>query len=87
MTKLITSNFETHNAKQFVESLDETANSIYYVTLGKHLAWPAESTPPTPGASIEDSYYQIIYDDLELGLSKLKNRKLKSLIPSKMIIN
>ena len=62
MTKLITSNFETHNAKQFVESLDETANSIYYVTLGKHLAWPAESTPPTPGASTEDSFYQIYRD-------------------------
>ena len=62
MTKLITSNFETHNAKQFVESLDETANSIYYVTLGKHTAFSDDNTPPNPGASIEDSYYQIYRD-------------------------
>lgn len=36
---------------------------------------------------LEDSYYQIIYDDLELGLAKLKNNKLKSLIPSKLMRN
>ncbi len=36
MGKLVTTNFNTHNAKQFVESINETANSIYYVTLGNH---------------------------------------------------
>ncbi len=34
-----------------------------------------------------DWYYQIIYDDLEMGIAKLKNWKLKSLIPSKLIRN
>ncbi len=36
---------------------------------------------------LDDDYYQIIYDDLELWLAKLKNKKLKSLIPSKLIRN
>ncbi len=62
MTKLITTNFQTHNAKQFVESLDETANSIYYVALGKHTPFPADNTPPEPGASGEDTFYQIYRD-------------------------
>lgn len=62
MTKLITTNFQTHNAKQFVESLDETANSIYYVSLGKHTPFPADNTPPEPGASGEDTFYQIYRD-------------------------
>ena len=62
MTKLITTNFQTHNAKQFVESLDETANSIYYVSVGKHTPFPSDGTPPDPGASGEDAYYQIYRD-------------------------
>ena len=62
MTKLVTSNFETHNAKQFVESLDETANSIYYVTLGKHTAFDDDNTPPQPGATEDAKYYQIYRD-------------------------
>jgi len=62
MTKLITTNFQTHNAKQFVESLDETANSIYYVTLGKHVAFTDDNDPPDPGASLEDNFYQIYRD-------------------------
>ena len=62
MTKLITTNFQTHNAKQFVESLDETANSIYYVTVGKHTPFPSDNTPPEPGASGEDTHYQIYRD-------------------------
>jgi 16S rRNA (cytosine1407-C5)-methyltransferase len=36
---------------------------------------------------IKDWYYQIIHNDIELWMAKFKNEKLKSLIPSKMIIN
>ena len=36
---------------------------------------------------LEDWYYQIIYDDLEMWIAKIKNKKLKSLIPSKLIRN
>ena len=62
MGKLVTSEFKTHNAKQFVESLDETANSLYYVTLGKHTAFADDNSPPVPGSSNEDKFYQQFRD-------------------------
>jgi hypothetical protein len=58
MGKLVKSNLNTHNAKQFVESLDESANSLYYVYLGKHTPFPIDGTPPTTNNSDEDSFYQ-----------------------------
>ncbi len=36
---------------------------------------------------LPDWYYQIIYDNLEIWLVKLKNEKLKSLIPTKLMRN
>ena len=39
------------------------------------------------GKNLNNDYYQIIYDDLELGLAKFKNWKLKSLIPTKLMRN
>jgi len=35
-TNLVTNYFNLHNAKQFRESISETANSIYYVFAGRH---------------------------------------------------
>jgi hypothetical protein len=36
---LVTNNFKTHNVNQFIESVDESANTIYYVTAGNHLPY------------------------------------------------
>lgn len=62
MGKLVTSNFSSHNAKQFVESFDEAANSIYYVFMGKHTPFTetgfSDLAPPTQNNSPESSYYQ-----------------------------
>jgi hypothetical protein len=62
MGKLVTTNFNSHNAKQFVESLNETANSLYYVFLGKHTPFTetgfSDDTPPTQNNSPENSFYQ-----------------------------
>ena len=58
MGKLVKSNLNTHNAKQFVESLDESANSLYYVYLGKHTPFSDDNNPPTANNSEEDSFYQ-----------------------------
>lgn len=58
MGKLVKSELNTHNAKQFVESINETANSIYYVYIGKHTAFSDDNTPPTANNSNESSYYQ-----------------------------
>ena len=57
MGKLVKSNLNTHNAKQFVESFDESANSIYYVYLGKHTAFTDDNNPPTANNSEESSFY------------------------------
>ena len=58
MGKLVKSELNTHNAKQFVESINETANSLYYVYLGKHTPFPSDGSPPTANNSNESSYYQ-----------------------------
>ena len=57
MGKLVKTNLNTHNAKQFVESLDESANSLYYVYLGKHTPFTDDNTPPTANTSEESSFY------------------------------
>ena len=62
MGKLVKTNLNTHNAKQFVESLSESANSLYYVYLGKHSPFTetgfSDDTPPTANNSEESSFYQ-----------------------------
>ena len=62
MTKKITKNFAVHNARQFVESIDEQSNSIYYVFGGRHITWPNESVPPAISDSLEDTHFQIHRD-------------------------
>ena len=57
MGKLVKSNLNTHNAKQFVESLTESANSIYYVYLGRHTSFDDDNSPPTANNSEESSFY------------------------------
>jgi hypothetical protein len=68
--KKITKQFKTHNAKQFVESISEQANSLYYVFAGRHVEWTENGSndisPPTPSDSEEDTYYQI-YRDMVFG--------------------
>ena len=66
MTKKITKNFAVHNARQFVESIDEQSNSLYYVFGGRHITWPDETNPPEITDSLEDTYYQL-YRDMMFG--------------------
>lgn len=51
--KLTAGNFKLHICRQFVESLTEAANTIYYVFIGKSTAWPDEEVPPTPYDNVE----------------------------------
>jgi len=54
MTTLVTKKFKQHLADQFIESLTEPANNVYYVVASKHTQYANNSdTPvPTPGDSI-----------------------------------
>ena len=65
MGTLIKKEFKTHNAKQFIESLDETSNSIYYVFTGKPQTYTEDSTP-TPTDSIANAQYQV-WDEMISG--------------------
>ena len=58
MGTLIKNEFKTHSARQFVESLEETSNSVYYIFMGKPQGY-TESTTPTPTNSITNSQYQV----------------------------
>lgn len=42
--QLITNYFRLHNVKQFRESVNETANSVYYVFAGYHVPYPSSDS-------------------------------------------
>lgn len=64
--KLITNKFRTHSAKQFVESLTEPQNTIYYLGAHRNTPFPSDSLPPTPINSVSAAHYDM-YDELIFG--------------------
>lgn len=64
--KLITQNFKTHAARQFVESFDESANTIYYVTGHKSTPFTNDAAPPIPENTQNYTHYEL-YDDMLFG--------------------
>jgi len=75
MPAIITNKFRRHNAQQFVESFSETANTVYYMGLGRPQAYATstrgdsrtenegtDTSPLTPVDSIKDEFYY--FDDL-----------------------
>jgi hypothetical protein len=48
MASIVTSKFRVHNAEQFVEAFDETANTSMYLTIGKNTPFANDNEPPTP---------------------------------------
>lgn len=62
--KLITSYFRLHNVKQFIESINEPANTIYYVFGGKPTQYSlGDNTIDAPNGSIE-SLNTNVYDEM-----------------------
>lgn len=64
--KLITNNFKTHAAKQFVESFNETSNTIYYVGAHRSIQFTNDNDPPAPNTNISATHYTL-YDELLFG--------------------
>jgi hypothetical protein len=73
MPAIITNKFRRHNAQQFVESFSETANTVYYMGLGRPQAFSTSTrgdsrtdnegtSPLTPVDSIQEEFYS--FDDL-----------------------
>lgn len=56
----ITKAFHVSSARQFTESFSEPANSMYYLTIGKHLPFANDSAPPKDqesGGSLQLGYH------------------------------
>ena len=53
-------------AKQFVESLSEPQNTLYYIGAHRSLRYPNDLSPPEPDTSISGTYYEL-YRDLIFG--------------------
>ena len=64
--KLITNNFRLFSADQFVESLTEAANNIYYVFVAKHTPFEEDNNPPIPQDDERTTLFRI-YKDLLYG--------------------
>ena len=75
MPAIITNKFRRHNAQQFVESFSESANTVYYMGLGRPQPYATstrgdsrtenegtDTSPLTPVDSIKDEFYY--FDDL-----------------------
>lgn len=54
MAAIITKDTRLHNARQFIESVSETSNTIIYMFLGRPTSWPNETAPPTPVDNYRD---------------------------------
>ena len=62
--KLITNYFRLHNVRQFIESISEPANTIYYVFGGKPSQYTlGDNSIDPPVASIENLYTNV-YDEM-----------------------
>lgn len=66
-TQLITNYFRLHNAKQFQESVSETANSVYYVFAGQHITYPnGDVNVPDITNSVDNTLYNS-YQEMVFG--------------------
>ncbi|NDB78912.1 hypothetical protein EB155_03520, partial [archaeon] len=77
---LLTNYFNLHNAKQFRESISETANSIYYVFAGRSSPYSSgdDSIPTIENTNFNvnvDPYKQIVFG------KKVSNNDVKIMVP------
>jgi hypothetical protein len=63
--KLITNSHRLHAAKQIIESLNESANTVYYMFAGKHTD-QANTSIPQPYDSISNTYIDV-YQNMVFG--------------------
>ena len=64
--KIITPNFKTHSAAQFVESFSEPQNTVYFVGAHRSQPFPSDSTPPDALTDVYSTHYNL-YDELVFG--------------------
>jgi hypothetical protein len=86
MSSIITTNFSTLIAQQFIDLLDVAANSYLpsdkksymFVTIGKQIRWNQSDTPTTPGQSTRDL---ISYHDNAILAKRLSLDNISFVVP------
>jgi len=86
MSSIITTNFSTVIAQQFINLLDVAANSYLpltkqsyvFVTIGKQIKWNQNDTPTTPGQSTRDL---IAYHDNAILAKRLSLDNISFVVP------
>ena len=84
MAAIITEKFRLHNADQFEESFTESANSTYYLFIGKSTPYTSgtsggsDSSPPTPVDGPSDEF--LSWDDM-LAAKKVTSSEVQRVIP------
>ena len=91
MAAIITNKFRINNAEQFVESFSETANTTYYLFVGRSHSWASDvdaqgntiaegtdASPPTPNDDVASEFYN--YDDM-LGAKLIASTDVTHCIP------
>ncbi len=77
--KVVTSDFKLHHIRQFIESITEPANTIYYVFAGKPTQYIlGDNTIDSPNTSIE-ALTTRVYDEMVLA-KKVEQNDVKALI-------
>jgi hypothetical protein len=79
-TKLVTNYLNLHNAKQFRESISETANSIYYVFAGRHLQYTGGDATIDDIVNTNDTVNIDPYKLMVFG-KKVSNSDVKVMVP------
>lgn len=80
MTTLVSKKFKQHLAEQFVESLTEPANNVYYLLASKHTPFSINDSVPLPSDSVNETNYNVFeeaifgkkisFADVMLGIPK-----------------
>lgn len=65
-------------ARQFVESFDESSNTIYYTFTARSLPWLDDNGPPTANASLQEYHYNV-WDEMIFG-KKVQSTDIKHMI-------
>ena len=90
MAAIITEKFRLHNADQFEESLTESANSTYYLFIGKSTPYTSgtsggsDASPPTPVDGPSDEFFS--WDDM-IAAKKVTSSEVQRVIPRRNWVN
>ena len=90
MAAIITEKFRLHNADQFEESFTESANSTYYLFIGKSTPYTSgtsggsDASPPTPVDGPSDEFFS--WDDM-IAAKKVTSSEVQRVIPRRNWVN